>query len=321
LPGDIPHVLSRAIATALSTGILTSIPGEENCGTTRIGENHGRTARGYITIDVVSNCTVRAPDDPNYYRTDLLYDNVLLGEYQYVSGEGIDGNFAQGNSMVHIRAVPEGGRAGSTPGTNLPYTFYDRYTLETLRTMDRRQPLPSVFAARWIEGGLGNFNAVYGIWREGLSTGAQECSDASVNAELPNAEIIRFDERENSFAYAGSPLCSPCAPEPPPTLPASSQTETDDPQFPANTGADVGGWMYLNLNNGGSRSYSAARTGFAPPASATLVRPSQNWVTVSMYASGRYGVATDAAMLGNGCTPAALPSTARKLGPAENATP
>ena len=33
---------------------------------------------------------------------------------------------AAANPMVHIRAVPEGGAAGSTAHTDLPYTFYDR---------------------------------------------------------------------------------------------------------------------------------------------------------------------------------------------------
>ena len=62
---------------------------------------------------------------------------------------------ASGNPMVHIRAVPEGGPAHSNPGTNLPFTFYDRFNLggDTLgagvpytsganRLIDRRQPLP-----------------------------------------------------------------------------------------------------------------------------------------------------------------------------------
>jgi len=60
------------------------------------------------------------------------------------------GNYAGGNPMVHLRAVPEGGPPGALGGvavaTNLPFTFYDRYTTGFARTIDRRQPLPSVFA-------------------------------------------------------------------------------------------------------------------------------------------------------------------------------
>ena len=39
---------------------------------------------GYITIDVVSNCTNRFPNDPLYYTQDLLFDNALIGDYQQI---------------------------------------------------------------------------------------------------------------------------------------------------------------------------------------------------------------------------------------------
>ena len=65
--------------------------------------------------------------------------------------------------------------------------------------------------------------------------------------------------------------------------------------------------MYFNLNNGGSTNYSPARAGFA--INSTTVRPSQNWVIVSMFAEGRFSVDFDAAWLGNGCSaPVALSS-------------
>src|SRR5207253_3250451 len=91
------------------------------------------------------------------------------------------GNYAGGNPLVPIRAVPEGGPAGSVPGTNLPYTFYDRYTFGVVpRTIDRRQPLPTVWAARFINGGTGAFNTNFKIWREGITIGA--CSGAGIAA-------------------------------------------------------------------------------------------------------------------------------------------
>ena len=71
--------------------------------------------------------------------------------------------------------------------------------------------------------------------------------------------------------------------------------------------ADLGGWMYMNLDNGGSSAYSAGRP----------VGTSQNWVTVSMAAEGRYNVLFDATRLGNGCSPA---PAAGSIGPAPNVT-
>ena len=88
--------------------------------------------------------------------------------------------------------------------------------------------------------------------------------------------------------------------------------------------------MYLNLNNGGSSAYSVTTrsvfggvptviTGLgstsilAPQGSATTgPRPSQNWVTVTMFGNlgTKHLVAEfDAASLGNGCTPAVSPGS------------
>ena len=95
------------------------------------------------------------------------------------------------------------------------------------------------------------------------------------------------------------------------------------PIVPSST--DVGGWTYFNLNNGGDATanalsggsgffpYNATRPGFGTSFTSTSAGffprdVSQNWVIVSMFAEGRYGVDYDAAWLGNGCSPA-FPAT------------
>jgi hypothetical protein len=135
------------------------------------------------------------------------------------------------------------------------------------------------------------------------------------------SEIVKFDEHENPNTQ---PPCNALCPPPlPPTLNAASATESSNsaiyPQL-SNT-ADVGGWMYLDLNNGGSTSYSVtreiggqrlptnARTNLSPTGSATVgPRPSQNWVIVTLFGSAASGNRLtgefDAAPLGNGCSPA-----------------
>ncbi|MCU1230828.1 MAG: hypothetical protein JWO97_3712, partial [Acidobacteria bacterium] len=110
---------------------------------TKVGGSH-TNAIGYATIDVVATCSTLTPNDPAYYATELLFDNVLTGDYEHVSPDSNYGNYASGNPLVHIRAIPEGGPAGSVVETNLPYTFYDRFTTigpAFPRTRDRRQPL------------------------------------------------------------------------------------------------------------------------------------------------------------------------------------
>jgi hypothetical protein len=323
-PGQLNPTLVTAVRTALTTGVYN--PGGSAACATAVGGTH-TNAIGYITIDVASNCSLALPTDPLYYQNDILFDNVLIGDYQQLgpsaAGTTATSFDAGGNAMVHIRAVPEGGPAGTPLAgaqTNLPYTFYDRYTPATNRTLDRRQPLPAVWAARYIQGGTGNFATNFKIWREGF--GAGSCGTVAQNAAIPVTEVVRFDEHENpntSTPCTQSPCPTPTAV----TLPETSATNVAGGTFPQLTGADVGGWMYLNLNNGGSANYSVTRnvggvptivtganagtTGLAPAGTATTIRPSQNWVIVEMFGNAgvnRLTVDFDAAWLGNGCSPA-----------------
>ncbi|MEA2342227.1 MAG: hypothetical protein QOF63_396, partial [Thermoanaerobaculia bacterium] len=318
IPGAVPATIMAEVRRALTVGISAS-----SCNHP-VGSVHAN-AIGYATIDVVASCTSRSPADPLYYTNDILFDNVLIGDYQQVgphpAGTTAFSFDAGGNPMVHIRAVPEGGGAGSNVDTRLPYTFYDRYTPAGARTMDRRQPLPSTFAARFIQGGTGAFATNLSIWREGFGIGS--CANALASAEMLVSEIIKFDEHENPNL---PPPCflSACPSPPLPVLNASSSTGTSDSEIYPQVSAtgDVGGWMYLNLNNGGSTSYSVtretggqrlptnARTNLSPIASGTVgPRPSQNWVTVALFGNtaggNRLTTEFDAAALGNGCSPAA----------------
>ena len=324
-PGIVPATLMAAVRSALRIGTF-ALGGTNICSD--IGNVHAN-AIGYATIDVAANCTTRLPSDTLYY-SDLLFDNVLLGDYQQLgphpAGTSLNVFDAAGNPMVHIRAVPEGGSAGSNVITPLPYTFYDRFTPATARTIDRRQPLPATFAARFIQGGPNAFATNLTVWREGFGSGS--CADAKASARMLVSEIVRFDEHENVFVMGPGILCGiPCGPLPP-QLPATASTSSADTMvYPAITNADIGGWFYLNLNNGGSTSYSVthdvggqpgptnARTSLALIGSTTTTgpRPSQNWVTVTMFGSAgsnRLSAEFDAASLGNGCSPAAFLTTA-----------
>ncbi|MGA8808213.1 MAG: hypothetical protein WB973_10080 [Thermoanaerobaculia bacterium] len=322
LPGILPKTLLAAVRTALTTGDFN--PGGSAACPNKTGGQHVN-AIGYATIDVVGSCTTRFASDPLYYTTDLLFDNVLIGDYQQIGPHPSSDSAsfdAGGNPMVHIRAVPEGGAAGSNVATELPYTFYDRYTPATNRIQDRRQPLPSTFAARFIQGGTAAFATNYTVWREGFGKGACGASLA-LNGALQAMEIVRFDETDNPNV---TPPCHALCPGPTiPILAATSSSSTASGNYPTISTADVGGWMYLNLNNGGSTGYSVtthsviddaptiitgagSTSALAPRPSQTVgPRPSQNWVTITMF--GSFGTKQmvaefDAASLGNGCSPA-----------------
>lgn len=308
---NIPPPSLAPIVTALTTGLYA--PG--GCtAANRIGnvqpDGH---ARGYVTIDVAESCGTDFPTDPLYYTTEILFDNVLIGDYQQVDRAN---NFAQGNPLVHIRAIPEGGDVGSTgtPGfeTNFDRTFYSRYQAIG-GVADRRQPLPAIFAARWISGGAGALNTTYKIWREGYSGPTLACSAYPQNAQITITELVRFDADENPTTFTPEVIISP-VPEGGVALPETSQTNVADTSiYPPNPGGDLDGWMYLNLDN------------TDPEGAASPLIASQNWVIVSMAAEGRFSVDFDAAWLGNGCTPV-TPVTAEDgsdpvIGPADNVNP
>ena len=175
-----------------------SAPGVEE----RVGSDHGSNiAAGYVTIDVVATCAPTMPNSPKYFTSELLFDNVLTGDYVAIEPSGTTNGYAGGSPLVHIRAIPEGGAAGSIVPTRLPYTFYDRFTTideSTPRTIDRRQPLPSTFAARWIDGGETGFATSYSIWREALTGANAACGEYAANSNMPVADLVRFDEHENA---------------------------------------------------------------------------------------------------------------------------
>jgi len=317
LPGQLPAPLAADVRAALTVGrstgaaVTCSIGGVEQ----QIGGNHGaNTAIGYVTIDVSNTCSTTLPYSTSYYTGEILYDNVFIGDYADVNQSTTAGNYAGGNPLVHIRAIPEGGPAGSIPAgvTNFAYTFYDRYTndfainVTGFRNIDRRQPLPSAFAARWISGSTAAFDTQYKIWREGITNSDTTtfCDEYVLNSNLAVSEMVRFDERENATTIVGQIIVSPLPPGPG-GLPEAARVAVTSSSFPANFSTDVGGWMFMNLNNNDtSGAYSVSRGAGTWNVAAGAVRPSQNWVIVTMFANGLFGVDYDAAWLGNGCSPA-----------------
>jgi len=266
-----------ASALAMVQSILTTgVGASSGC---RVGSVHD-AATGFVTVDVVNGCSTISPDDMSYYSQVLLFDNVLTGDFERINPDVETGNLAGGNPLVHLKAVPEGG--GPTNNTALPYTFYDRFTPPGARKIDRRQPLPSSFAARFIQGGRGKFFTDYVLWREAASTGA---SCVSSNAAMPFEPAVRFDESENPATLAAGEFVS---------SPVTSAVSTTSRLFPPIIGPGVTGWMVMNLDN--SAGYQATASPFSTR------RPSQNWVMVRLSADGRYAVDYDATSLTNGCT-------------------
>jgi len=278
LPGALDDAYVIRMQAAFTEGEVPDLGDLPGCG--EVGGVHDN-AIGYVTIDLADLCSTSLPTDPGYFTTEIRFDNVLIGDYQQVHSAN---NFAQGNPMVHIRAIPEGGEPGEPAIINFDRTFYSRY--QSGGVADRRQPLPSIFAARWINGGASEFQTGFKIWREG----ATDFADANACGEWDNnvtsiAEIVTFDEAENAWGDVPESRVSPPITQEF-TLPETSLTNVDDAPYPQPDNGAIAGWIYLNLDND-------EFDGIA----------SQNWVIVSMRAEGRYSVDFDAAWLANGCTP------------------
>ena len=267
LPVDLP---AAAVARMQSAFTLGKTP---DCNP--VGNPH-ENAIGYATIDVVGACTSLTANDAVYFTEVIRYDNVLSGDYLQVSGD----HDAQASPLVHIRAIPEGGRATH----NMPRTFYSRFLPASQPLLDARQPLPSLFSARWISGGAAGYETHFNIWREGLSKPGTVCSRlAAGNAVIPFVEVVRFDEEENLEVYAPDNILG--IPPSMPTLPSTARVSVEDyPVVPLLNYAEAG-WIYFNLDS-----------------SEADAVPLQAWVTVSMRAQDRFITDFDAVVLGNGCS-------------------
>jgi hypothetical protein len=100
------------------------------------GFDYGDTvARGYITVDTTTQCSLDFPSSPAYFTGVAAFQNVLWGDWFLVNNAE---NFAFGETLVHIEACTPGngyiGYVGTgTSGVNTcpfgagDYTFYGRY--------------------------------------------------------------------------------------------------------------------------------------------------------------------------------------------------
>jgi hypothetical protein len=285
---DFPWI--ERMQAAFTQGVVPDFGTVAGCN--NVGNEHDN-AVGYATIDVVRNCDETLPTASEYWSKDIAFDNVLIGDVQQRHSRS---DFAQGSPMVHIRAVDKPAR-----------TFYEKYQQAPTARRDRRQPLPTTFAARWVQGGSSQLQTSVKIWRS-AAFATPSC------ALLDNAgfdslrEIVRFDEAENAVSGHVVNRVTPITTEF--RLPSTSLTAVqDDDVFPQLANGAIAGWAFFNLDS--SDADDEAR---------------QGWVTVSMQADGRFSVDLDAAALGNGCSPApALSEVSNKgtavIGPAPEGRP
>lgn len=183
--------------------------------------------RGYITIDVVNACTRAAPQNWEEYSKVLSNQNVLWGQYYYIS-EAQRSILAE--NLVSIEACP----TCFSPGD---HTFYGRYNGASAE--DAREPLPTTLAARF-HNATGLEKPEFLVWRETYSPGVEfgdlgyTCNlDGPSWYPLPTRQVVAFDETETP--YMGEVQAIPNA---------ANQISDIDLGVPWRFG-----WVYLNLQH------------------------------------------------------------------------
>jgi hypothetical protein len=274
-----------------------------------LGANYGdNVARGYITVDSVTQCNLLFPSSATYFSGGIAdVRNILWGDYFYVNNGQ---NFAQGETLVHVEScVPGNGYigfvgngAGFCPFAPGEYTFYGRYA--AVAGQDQREPLSTTFATRFINGGVFTGGTDLIVWRDSKTiptgvNGPYTCGATNRPAWFPlnQADVVAFDEQENpqDLCFTGDIVSPPLGGEQT-CFPLEAQRVSlaggniigSDPTPTAEFG-----WMYLNLNT--------AVAGVTYPAADPTI--AQAWVTTVMDAEGRFSVGFDAIQLDSACDP------------------
>ena len=248
-------------------------------------------ARGYATVDVVNNCTLRFPGDAGYFASggtgDATNQNVLWGDYFMVNGRD---NAAQGENLVHIEA------SATNPETSTPgqYTFYGRYVNWT--AADNREPLATAFAFRYQNGGAFNGGTDVIVWRDSkVDQNAFKCGFLPSWYALSNDALVVFDEEESPTLFEVPPFSPPPLPFDFIPFPAEairiSITDEEEGSFVLPADADFG-WIYTSLNT------TVGPAGANPPEDPGAA---QAWISTVSRAEGRYSVGHPAIRLDSAC--------------------
>jgi len=260
-------------------------------------------ARGYVTVDLVNNCTLLRPCEEGYFWTAAgpstgvgEYDNILWGDWYMIDYAN---NFAQGDTLVHVEAVDPADVVGQA---FLNGTFWGRCVAGGAPFppigdiwYDNREPLGTTFASRFYQNAAFDGGTDLLVWRDSIIQYAVADGYYDQAAEgfqcyigtpfwypLPQRQTVVFDEQENPETVC---TISPC-PEADILFPAEAQRVS----IPDLDVVPESGWIYMNLNLPGVCPFGGDCTYLG-----------QNWVTAVHSAAGRFSAGLSAIQLDNMC--------------------
>jgi len=258
-----------------------------------LGDN---VARGYVTIDSASECSlVLDPSNPEYFVDGGIgvanNNNVLWGDWFLIDPTN---NFAQGDTLVHIEA--DASLNANTPPTG--YTFYGRYTFPT--GGDNREPLGTTWGVRYLNGGVFDGGTDLLVWRDSTDPDVGPAGWVCGNTfgtgpawfPLNELEVVAFNEEEDAveLCFFEGGVISPPDEEDPACFPYETG-RYDFGAEPLDTPFDFG-WTFLNLN------LPAGHPGIAFGSGGELA---QSYVTAVHSALGLYSVGLPAIELTDAC--------------------
>jgi hypothetical protein len=217
------------------------------CASRSLGDT---VARGYITFDVVSNCTLRVPSDIGFFAAggtgDVTNDNAIFGDFQYVNTTA---RTSEGHPLVHLVADATAPQI-STSGD---YTFYGAF--DSWTAVDNREPLATEFAARYVPAGTDLV-----VWRDSkVEQGWFTCG--TLPSWYPLGQEGLYDMADSgSFVSLGTLKPFPAV---------AQRVHVGGSALPVTY---TSGWFYMDLNT------SVAAAGSNPPFDPTV---SQAWVLTS----------------------------------------
>src|SRR5688572_5164126 len=198
-------------------------------------------ARGYVTVDTVTQCSLLFPGDAGYFASGVADNrNIYWGEWTIASPSG---GVAISDSMVSIESALDGSffpNVVYTPFVPGDYTFYGRYVAGT--TIDQREPLPTTHMVRYLDTDAASTDFL--VWRDAKTNqGPFTCGTTPTWYPLGANEVVFFDEEENPGT---AEICqiSPCGVGGDVPLPA----ETQRVNVSAFDQAFDSGFVYMNLN-------------------------------------------------------------------------
>jgi hypothetical protein len=220
----------------------------------------------YATVDTAVQCSLRFPNDNNYWLVDADYDNVLIGDILYLNSNA---NYSEMIPAVHIEADRDWtGR-----------TLYQS-RLSGLTT-DRREPLATAFAFRYFNNPALGFSTDVIVWKNFHDRAVV----GGVAYYLADRGYIYYawDEDEICKSRTGGP--SGFASVEPNNLPLETQKVPFNQANWSGLPADAG-WVLLVFDP------SIRKVANTP------AQEYQAWVGVK-YTFGNYSAGVDAATLGN----------------------